>query len=138
PICMGAWVRVMSGRSGPIETEELDQLFAHVVGRGDSATLAVSGGSDSTALMVLFADWLREVGRPAAGFTVLTVDHGLRPESAAEARAVGQQAAARGFRHAVLAWEGAKPRTGVQAAARAARYRLLAAYARREGFPLLL
>jgi tRNA(Ile)-lysidine synthase len=53
-----------------------------------SAALAVSGGSDSTALMVLFADWLRQSGRvlqPAA-VIVLTVDHGLRPESAAAAK----------------------------------------------------
>ena len=75
----------------------------------------MSGGSDSTALMVLFADWLRQRGADAGVHTVLTVDHGLRPESAAEAQAVADQAAALGFRHAILAWRRA------QAAARASR-----------------
>ena len=37
--------------------------------------LAVSGGSDSTALMVLFADWLRQTGKSTSDHTVLTVDH---------------------------------------------------------------
>ena len=50
--------------------------------------LAVSGGSDSTALMVLYADWLCQQGADMGLHMVLTVDHGLRPESAAEARTV--------------------------------------------------
>ena len=93
--------------------------------RDRACALAVSGGSDSTALMVLFADWLRQGERDTGLHTVLAVDHGLRPESADEARAVADRAAALGFRHAVLPWEGPKPHTGIQAAARAARYRLM-------------
>jgi len=100
--------------------------------------LAVSGGSDSTALMVLFADWLRQGGQDAGLHTVLTVDHGLRPDSAAEACAVAAAAAVLGFRHATLAWDGAKPQTGIQAAARTARYRLIADYMRANDIPLLL
>ena len=47
--------------------------------------LAVSGGADSTALALLLAPLRRELG-----FTchVLHVDHGLRPDSAADARFV--------------------------------------------------
>ena len=93
-----------------------------------ACALAVSGGSDSTALMVLFADWLRQRRADAGAHTVLTVDHGLRPESAAEARAVADQAAALGFRHALLVWRGPKPSTGLQAAAREARYQLMRDY----------
>src|SRR5262245_17359978 len=124
----------------PIRSDELDGLFARFFGGADVArtALAVSGGSDSTALMVLFADWLRQIGKSARDHIVLTVDHGLRPESAAEARGVASRAEALGFGHAVLAWEGAKPSTGLQAAARSARYRLMADYAHSHGLALIL
>lgn len=79
--------------------------------------VAVSGGPDSTALMRLAAPL-----RPL----VLTVDHGLRTDSAAEAATVAGWAAALGLKHRTLAWTGTKPARGVQAAARAARYGLLA------------
>jgi tRNA(Ile)-lysidine synthase len=78
--------------------------------------------------MVLFADWLRQDGGEAHRHTVLTVDHRLRAQSAAEARAVAAHAAALGFRHVVLEWQGPKPRTGLQATARQARYRLMCDY----------
>src|SRR5436305_1296647 len=68
-------------------------------------------------------------GRLAA----LTVDHGLGPESAGEAQAVAGWMAARGIEHHVLAWSGPKPATGIQEAARAARYGLLAEWCRAEG-----
>ena len=100
--------------------------------------LAISGGSDSTALMVLLADWLGRARSSAGAFTVLTVDHRLRPESAAEAGAVARQAAALGYAHATLVWDGDKPPTGLQAAARAARYRLMADYARAHGIGTIL
>ena len=45
--------------------------------------VAVSGGSDSLALMVLMRDWAQEVG---ADLRVVTVDHGLRAEAAEEAQ----------------------------------------------------
>ena len=117
----------MPGDNQPIGADEVESLFgAHAQIADRACALAVSGGSDSTALMVLFADWLRQAERDAGLHTVLVVDHGLRPGSADEARAVADRAAALGFRHAVLAWQGPKPHTGIQAAARAARYRLMA------------
>ena len=121
----------MSGDRNPIRDDELAGLFAPFL-RGrpvEPVALAVSGGSDSTALMVLFADWLRQEGCDPSSHTVLTVDHRLRPGSAAEAHAVADRAAALGFGHAVLVWESDKPRTGLQAAARAARYRLMCDHA---------
>lgn len=90
------------------------------------ALLAVSGGADSMAMMRLAADLARE---DVADFEIATVDHGLRPGSREEAETVADAARELGFRHAILSWEGEKPRGGVQAAARAARYRLLADYA---------
>ena len=117
--------------SESIGAAELDRLFARCFADRphDRFALAVSGGSDSTALMVLMAEWIGLTGRSLEACTVLTVDHRLRPESASEAEAVARQAAALGLRHVILVWDGDKPRTGLQAAARAARYRLMAAYA---------
>lgn len=102
--------------------------------------VAVSGGSDSLALTLLADRWATRRG---GDIVALTVDHGLRPEAAAEAAQVGAWLAGRGIRHRVLVWEGAKPghglkRAGLQAAARAARRDLLAAECRRAGILHLL
>lgn len=84
--------------------------------------VAVSGGRDSLALALLADEWVRvRHGRLLA----LTVDHGLRPRAAEEAETVARWLLARGIAHKTLVWRGAKPASGVQAAARDARYRLL-------------
>ena len=102
----------MTMASDPVRSDELDELFAPLLGvhAREGVALAVSGGSDSTALMVLFADWLRQRGSDFAHHTVLTVDHRLRPESAAEARGSCPPRRRLGFRHATLVWEGAEAR----------------------------
>src|SRR5579859_7234462 len=92
--------------------------------------IAVSGGPDSLALTILADRWARERGGSAVA---LTVDHRLRPESAEEADTVGCWLAARGIAHTALVWDGPKPATGIQEAARAARYRLLAEWCAVEG-----
>jgi tRNA(Ile)-lysidine synthase len=97
------------------------------------ALVAVSGGADSLALLLLLA---RSPEPPR--LTVATVDHGLRPEAVEEAHAVARKAAALGLDHAILRWEGPYPTTGIQEAARAARYRLLVDHARRIGADALL
>ena len=88
--------------------------------------------------MILFTDWLRAAGGDPARHAVLTVNHGLRPEAAGEAEHVATQAAALGFRHHTLHWEGPKPETGIQAAARTARYRLILAQMVADGCTVLL
>ncbi len=103
-----------------------------------SAALAVSGGPDSMALMHLASRWLSLKGRAPASIAVLTVDHGLRPESANEAAFVAARAGELGFTHTTLAWTGQKPKTGIQAAARSARYDLMAAYCREHGIACLV
>jgi len=87
--------------------------------------IALSGGSDSTALLTLAYDVFSKRG-DAERLLAVTVDHGLRPDSAAEAQRAGELCASLGIAHAVRRWEGVKPSSGLQAAARAARYRLLA------------
>src|SRR5689334_22586799 len=92
--------------------------------RAPRLAVAVSGGADSLALALLADAWARDRG---GSITALTVDHRLRPESAAEARQVGTWLTARGIAQETLIWEGPYPSSDIQAAARAARYRLLEA-----------
>ena len=108
----------------PVTDAEIAELFGPLA-RWPAVMLAVSGGSDSLALLHLYARW-RSLGfgaNPAA--MVVTVDHGLRAESRAEAEFVASEARSLGLAHETLTWEGDKPTTGRQAAARDARYRLM-------------
>jgi tRNA(Ile)-lysidine synthase len=97
-----------------------------------AVVLAVSGGPDSVALMWLMARWRRALARGPRLITV-TVDHGLRAASAREASDVKRLARSLGLPHHTLRWRGAKPQTGLPAAARAERYRLLAKAAQNHG-----
>ena len=99
--------------------------------------LAVSGGPDSTALLVLAARWTKRRKR-GPKLIAVTIDHGLRPEAAREAAAVKRLARRLGVTHRTLRWRGNKPKTGLQEAARLARYRLLAQAAMRAGYEHVL
>ena len=94
--------------------------------------LAVSGGPDSTALMVLAARW-RRAQKSGPKLIAVTVDHGLRAESKREAGGVGRLAYQLKISHLILHWAGKKPKTGLPQAARLARYSLLAGAARKMG-----
>jgi len=85
--------------------------------------VAVSGGGDSVALMLLLAEWAKKSKRPAP--IVLTVDHGLRDDSAKDAKAVAHAAADAGLKAHVLTWKGTRPKSDIEAEAREARYRLM-------------
>jgi tRNA(Ile)-lysidine synthase len=122
----------------PVSPREIEVLL-RPLGDFPALALAVSGGADSMALMRFTRVWLddfrqspRPDGTPPKIF-VLTVNHGLRAEAAAEAEFVSREAARLGFPHVTLEWTGCKPKTGVQAAARAARYNLMTAFARANG-----
>ncbi len=95
-----------------------------------SLLLAVSGGPDSVALMLLCANWPE---RAAHDIAIATVDHGLRSDSRAEAETVCGWARALGFEHHLLTWTGEKPATRIQERAREARYGLLTDCARAIG-----
>ncbi len=112
----------------PISASEAQQLFA-AFKTAPALVLAVSGGPDSVALMWLAARWRKALSRGPQLFAV-TVDHALRPESAHEAAEVKRLARTLDLRHRTLRWDGAKPKRGVPAAAREARYSLLVQAAR--------
>ncbi len=120
----------------PITADEAAALLAPLSALRHVA-LAVSGGADSTALMWLAARARRQ-GTVGCSLTVLTVDHGLRAGSQDEALAVAGWAAALGLPAVVLAWTGPKPATGIQAAARDARYRLMEEWRRDKGADVIV
>src|SRR5476651_748507 len=115
----------------PISVQDAKRLFADLK-TAPALVLAVSGGPDSIALMWLAARWRRAL-RHGPQLIAVTVDHGLRIEAAREARDVKRLAKTLDLPHRTLRWTGPKPKTGLPAAARAARYALLAQAARASG-----
>jgi len=116
--------------------EEADAAFRGLEGLS-GLVIAASGGPDSTALLVLAAGWAKRLKKPPKLLAV-TVDHGLRPQAAAEAASVKRLARRLGVPHRTVRWRGDKPKTGLQEAARLARYRLLAETAARARYAHVL
>jgi tRNA(Ile)-lysidine synthase len=114
--------------NSPISAQDAKALFADWKGV-PAIILAVSGGPDSIALMWLAARWRRALAR-GPRLIAVTIDHGLRKEAGREARDVKRLAQTLDLPHRTMRWAGAKPKTGLPAAARAARYRLLTQAAR--------
>lgn len=116
----------------PIASAEFDQWMACLgpFERAPCLAVAVSGGRDSVALALLAKDW---ADARRGQVLAVTVDHGLRPESSLEAAHVGRWMAARGIAHRVLRWETPQQASGIEAAARTARYALLEAFCRERG-----
>ena len=118
----------------PVTDAEVRRLFAHLAFNAQypALILAVSGGPDSTALMVLAARW-RKTLKHRVKLIAVTVDHGLRPEAKREAQSVKKLARSLRIEHRTLRWTGPKPKTRLQEAARHARYRLLAGASQKAG-----
>jgi len=107
---------------------DLDSLTAE----GERVAVAVSGGPDSLALLLLAA-----AARPRL-VDAATVDHGLREGSRAEAEMVAELCATLGVHHDILTADWIVPPTAnIQAEARTMRYRLLAGWAEQRGIPAL-
>ncbi|GES44307.1 tRNA(Ile)-lysidine synthase [Rhizobium dioscoreae] len=100
--------------------------FLHSLSKPAHVLVAVSGGSDSTGLLIALAERLKSHPHKDITLSAATIDHGLRAAAADEAREVAAFCASRGIPHFVRRWEGEKPETGIMAAAREARYGLLA------------
>jgi tRNA(Ile)-lysidine synthase len=122
-------------RSPALSSTDIDALFAPFV-RAKALLIAVSGGPDSTALLLMAAEWAKRRGKTR--LEAATVDHGLRPGSASEAKAVGAICARLGVGHRVLQWKGVKPTSRLQERAREARYRLLIDHAKAIGADALM
>lgn len=101
-------------------------------GQARPVIAAVSGGSDSLGLLFLLRDYMATLTHPPRLIAV-TVDHQLRAESSAEAENVGRLCQRYGIEHRILTWDEAKPASGLAAAARTARYRLLSQAAQDAG-----
>jgi tRNA(Ile)-lysidine synthase len=119
----------VSAVNGSVSEAEANALFADLAAE-PALVLAISGGPDSTALLYLMARW-RASRRPGPHLLAVSIDHGLRPEARHEAAAVKRLAEKLGVQHRTMRWIGAKPSTGIQEAARVARYRLLRIAAQR-------
>jgi len=128
---------VNASSAGPLTADQFASLMVPCAPFETRPVLAVavSGGRDSMALALLACDWAKAREGGAVG---LVVDHGLRPESADEATRTCEVLARHGIAAEILRWRGAKPASGLQEAARSARYRLLLAACRRHGILHLL
>lgn len=115
----------------PTAVLETAKRFLASFDRPARILVAVSGGSDSKGLLLALNEAIEATRPSEITLTACTVDHALREESAGEARAVAAFCATLGVTHVTCRWEGPKPHTGIQAAARAMRYRLLSEMAQR-------
>src|SRR5262249_39292843 len=115
----------------PISGADAKALFADWRS-APALVLAVSGGPDSVALMWLAARWRRALAR-GPRLVAATIPHRPRAPSAPQARAVKLLARTLEVEHRTMKWNGAKPGTGLPAAARSERYRLLMQAARSAG-----
>lgn len=107
----------------PVSASEFAAYMA-AVDAPDHVAVAFSGGPDSLALLWLAAQWAKRSSRRRV--VALSVDHGLRSDSAREAKAAANMAASIGVPHQIIKWGGTKPQSDIQAVAREARYALLA------------
>lgn len=109
----------MSSRTWQLFEEAMRQLAPQ-----GNVAVGVSGGADSMALLHLLCAWNASADNKLI-LTAVTVDHGLRAESAAEAAQVASWASDLGLDHQIIVWEGEKPSGNIEAIAREVRYRLI-------------
>ncbi len=101
------------GQTSDLEAQNLekaDELLAPLLGE-NAIALAVSGGVDSLALMILARSWIdnEQNKKLHPKIFVYSVDHGLRAQSAMECVGVKALATDFGFEHQTLLWQGKSP-----------------------------
>lgn len=129
---------LMTDTLSAIPPEAAIAAFLHRINHPLRLLVAISGGSDSTGLLLALHEQLQAMPAKPISLYAATIDHGLRDGSAAEAETVAGLCARLGIPHAIRRWAGEKPKTGISAAARAARYRLLAEIAKEIGAAAIL
>ncbi len=117
----------------PIAPVEAARLFIEKISKPTRILVAVSGGSDSTGLLLALLRALTEKPRRDIALEAVTIDHALRHGSAEEARGVAALCAHHAIPHHIRRWDGDKPDSGISAAARLARYELIGAVAAETG-----
>ena len=116
----------VTGAATALTPEAAAADFLHSLVKPAHILVAISGGSDSTGLLIALAEQQKSFSHPDITFSAATIDHGLRATAADEALEVAALCASRGIPHFARRWEGEKPKSGIMAAAREARYELLA------------
>ncbi len=102
----------------PLQPEDLIDHYRKLgVAPGSKVAVGVSGGADSLCLLLMTAEHF--------DVTAISVDHGLRPEAAGEVEFVAKLCLKKNIPHVSLLWDGEKPKSNIQAAARVARYELM-------------
>ncbi|MBL0849224.1 MAG: tRNA lysidine(34) synthetase TilS [Candidatus Liberibacter ctenarytainae] len=105
------------------------RCFVHSIICPAHILVAVSGGSDSVGLLIALHSVLLEKSFRGIRFSAVSVDHGMRDEAKDEVRYVSDLCFKLGIPHAIVIWKGSKPKTGLMAAAREARYALISDHA---------
>lgn len=119
----------MSFPLSPIAPLEAARRFVQKISKPSTVLVAISGGSDSTGLLVALHQAVHDAGRHDLSLHAVTIDHALRAESADEANGVAALCATLAIPHHLRCWDAPKPATGLSAAARLARYALIGAVA---------
>ena len=128
----------MAGEQAALLTPEEFAALMLPLGPFESSprlAIAVSGGADSMALALLAQEWVLD---RKGSVTALIVDHRLRKDSAEEAAITANRLTTRGISAIILTRDGPAPSGDIQAAARAARYRLLTGWCQAHGVLHLL
>ena len=101
----------------------------------DELGLAVSGGSDSLAMLYICNDWAAE---NRVKLHCVTIDHKLRPESFKEAQLVAEHCNGLGVHHEIVEWKHEENLSGnLSDLARSARYRLIDEWRKKLSFVLV-